>query len=157
MIAKLSSKAATLRALLLFCVLPLAACGDECKDPEALAFLEQAAAEEGAIQTDSGLVYKELVAGYGPRPEDGDRVQVHYHGTFMDGTVFDSSVERGRPSTFPLDRVVPGWTEGLKMLKGGGKARLVIPPHLGYGERGKPPNVPPCATLVFEVELLGIY
>ena len=102
-------------------------------------------------------VYKELVAGYGPQPETGDRVQVHYHGTFIDGRVFDSSVQRGWPSTFPLDKVIPGWTEGLKMMRGGGKTRLVIPPHLAYGAGGKPPKVPPCAILVFEDELLGIY
>ena len=141
---------------LLGCALVLVACEDECRDAAGVAFLAKAAAEKGAIQTESGLVYKELVAGYGPQPEAGDRVQVHYHGTFIDGKVFDSSVERGRPSTFPLNEVIPGWTEGLKMLKGGGKAQLVIPPHLAYGERGKPPKVPPCATLVFEVELLEI-
>ena len=142
---------------LLGCALVLVACEDECKDAAGVAFLAKAAAEKGAIQTETGLVYKELVAGYGPQPEAGDRVQVHYHGTFIDGKVFDSSVERGRPSTFPLDKVIPGWTEGLKMMKGGGKTRLVIPPHLAYGAAGKPPKVPPCAILVFEVELLGIY
>ena len=138
-------------------VVGLAGCAEKCSDPESRAFLEAAAAEEGAIQTASGLVYKELVPGYGPRPEAGDRVRVHYHGTLIDGTVFDSSVKRGRPSTFPLDRVIPGWTEGLQLLKGGGKARLVIPPHLAYGKKGKPPKVPPCATLVFEIELLTIF
>ena len=142
---------------LLGCALVLVACEDECKDAAGVAFLAKAAAEKGAIQTESGLVYKELVAGYGPQPEAGDRVQVHYHGTFIDGRVFDSSVQRGRPSTFPLDKVIPGWTEGLKMMRGGGKTRLVIPPHLAYGAGGKPPKVPPCAILVFEVELLGIY
>ena len=138
-------------------VVALAGCAEECSDPESMAFLENAAAEEGAVQTASGLVYKELVPGYGPRPEAGDRVRVHYHGTLIDGTVFDSSVKRGRPSTFPLDRVIPGWTEGLQLLKGGGKARLVIPPHLAYGKKGKSPKVPPCATLVFEIELLTIF
>ena len=148
---------AHLGALLLLCALALAACGDDPPDAAGQAFLDEAAAEEGAIRTESGLVFKQLKAGYGPKPEDGDRVEVHYTGSLIDGTVFDSSVKRGRPSKFALNRVIKGWTEGLKMMKGGGKARLVIPPHLGYGVRGKPPTIPPSATLVFEVELLGIY
>ena len=145
-----------LSVFLLFGALSLAACGDDPPDAAGQAFLDKAAAEEGAIRTESGLIYKQLKAGYGPKPEDGDKVTVHYTGSFIDGTVFDSSVERRKPSTFSLNRVIKGWTEGLKMMKGGGKARLVIPPHLAYGPRGKPPKIPPSATLVFEVELLGI-
>lgn len=131
-------------------------CGNPCENQIDQAFLQKAAAEEGAIQTASGLIFKELVPGYGPKPEAGDRVTVHYKGMLPDGTVFDSSIKRGRPGKLPLKKVIPGWAEGLQMMKGGGKARLVIPPQLGYGKKGKPPNIPPCAILIFEIELLGI-
>jgi len=122
---------------------------------EGRAYLEQAAAEEGAIRTASGLVYKELRAGTGPSPQPTDKVKVHYHGTLVDGTVFDSSVERGQPASFPLNRVIPGWQEGLQMMKVGGKGRLVIPAELAYGDRTMG-SIPPGSTLVFEVELLDI-
>jgi len=122
---------------------------------EGRAYLEQAAAEEGAIRTASGLVYKELRAGTGPSPQPTDKVKVHYHGTLVDGTVFDSSVERGQPASFPLNRVIPGWQEGLQMMKVGGKARLVIPSELAYEDRMMG-SIPPGSTLVFEVELLDI-
>ena len=134
----------------------LAGCGDPCADQVDRAFLAKVAAEEGVVRTKSGLIYKELTEGYGPKPQEGDKVTVHYHGTLIDGTVFDSSLERGYTSTFPLDNVIPGWSEALLMMKGGGKARLVIPPHLGYGQQGNPGKVPPCAVLIFEVELFGI-
>ena len=134
----------------------LAGCGDPCEDQIDHAFLQKAAAEEGAVQTASGLIYRELLPGSGPKPEAGDRVTVHYEGMLVDGTVFDSSRKRGRPSKLSLKRVIPGWVEGLQMMKGGGKARLVIPPRLGYGQKGKPPKIPRCAILIFEIELLGI-
>lgn len=104
----------------------------------------------------SGLVITHLVEGSGPSPKATDVVVVHYHGTFPDGRVFDSSVERGEPATFPLNRVIPCWTQGLTQMKVGGKAKLVCPPELAYGARGAPPKIPPNATLEFEVELLGI-
>ena len=122
---------------------------------EGTAFREQAAQEEGAVQTASGLIFKELMAGTGASPKATDRVKVHYHGSLIDGTVFDSSVERGEPITFALDQVVKGWTEGLQMMKVGGKAKLTIPPELAYGPGGRA-GIPANATLIFEVELLGI-
>jgi FKBP-type peptidyl-prolyl cis-trans isomerase FkpA len=97
-----------------------------------------------------------LTEGTGPSPTATDVVEVHYHGTFADGGVFDSSVERGTPARFPLNRVIPCWTQGVQQMKVGGKARLVCPPELAYGAPGKPPKIPPNATLTFEVELLGI-
>ena len=124
-------------------------------EAEGTAFREKAAREEGAVQTASGLIFKELTAGTGASPQATDRVKVHYHGSLIDGTVFDSSVERGEPITFALDQVVKGWTEGLQMMKVGGKAVLTIPPELGYGPGGRG-GIPPNATLIFEVELLGI-
>ncbi|HLF55958.1 MAG TPA: FKBP-type peptidyl-prolyl cis-trans isomerase [Thermoanaerobaculia bacterium] len=120
-----------------------------------VAFLAAAAAEPGAVKTESGLVYRELVAGTGAVPAATDTVSVHYRGTLVDGTQFDSSYERGEPAQFPLNRVVRCWTEGLQLMKVGGKARLVCPSDLAYGDRGRP-SIPPGATLVFEVELLDI-
>ena len=120
------------------------------------AYLEKASAEAGAVKTASGLVYKELAAGTGAQPGPTDRVEVHYHGTLVDGSVFDSSVQRGEPISFGLDQVIPGWIEGLQMMKAGGKARLVIPSELAYGDEGRPPAIPGGATLIFEVELLSI-
>ena len=104
----------------------------------------------------SGLVVEQLVEGEGPSPKATDTVRVHYHGTFSDGRVFDSSVERGQPARFPLNRVIPCWTEGLQQMKVGGKAKLTCPPGIAYGARGMPPRIPPNATLYFEVELIGI-
>ena len=120
------------------------------------AFLEKAAAEAGATKTASGLVYIEIQAGTGPQPQPADKVKVHYHGTLIDGTVFDSSVERNEPIAFGLNQVVLGWSEGVGMMKVGGKAKLVIPSDLAYGDQGRPPTIPPGAALVFEVELLAI-
>ncbi len=120
------------------------------------AFLAKAAAEEGAAKTPSGLVFKEVRAGTGAAPTATDRVKVHYTGTLTDGTVFDSSVQRGTPAEFTLSQVVPCWSEGLQRMKVGGKARLVCPSEIAYGDRGAPPRIKPGATLVFEVELLDI-
>lgn len=112
--------------------------------------------KEGATKTASGLAYKHIKEGTGPSPKETDIVKVHYHGTLTDGTVFDSSVERKQEVSFPLNRVIRGWTEGLQLMKVGGKAKFVIPSELGYGDAGAPPKIPGGATLVFEVELLGI-
>lgn len=119
-------------------------------------FLEKAAKEKGAEKSASGLIYIPIKAGSGASPKAADTVKVHYHGTLRDGSVFDSSVERGQPATFPLNRVIPCWTEGVQRMKVGEKAKLVCPSSIGYGDRGSPPKIKPGATLVFEVELLGI-
>ena len=121
----------------------------------AIAFVEEQATIEGAQRTDSGVVVQEITAGTGATPTADDTVQVHYHGTLRDGTVFDSSVDRGEPATFPLAGVIPCWTEGLQRISVGGKSRLVCPPDLAYGPQG-PPGIPGNAALVFEVELLDI-
>lgn len=120
------------------------------------AFVDTAAAEQGAKKTASGLVITTVKPGTGASPAKGDTVKVHYHGTLIDGIVFDSSVQRGEPATFPLDRVIPCWTEGVQQMKVGGKSRLVCPADLAYGDRGAPPRIKPGATLVFEIELLEI-
>ena len=120
------------------------------------AFIAKAAAEPGAKKTTSGAIVKEMKAGTGPMPKATDTVKVHYHGTLMDGTVFDSSVQRGQPATFPLSGVIKCWTEGVQEIKVGGKSRLVCPSDVAYGDRGSPPKIKPGSTLVFEVELLEI-
>lgn len=112
--------------------------------------------EDGVKKTSSGLAYKVLKEGKGNYPKSTDVVEVHYHGTLIDGTVFDSSVDRKRKVSFPLNRVIKGWTEGLQLIKEGGKIKLVIPAALGYGEHGAPPKIPGGATLVFEVEVFTI-
>lgn len=119
-------------------------------------YLDKAAAEKGARKTGSGLVYMPIKPGKGASPKATDTVKVHYHGALANGTVFDSSVQRGEPVSFPLNQVVPCWTEGLQLMKVGEKARLVCPSDIAYGDRGRPPKIPPGATLVFEVELLEI-
>jgi FKBP-type peptidyl-prolyl cis-trans isomerase FkpA/FKBP-type peptidyl-prolyl cis-trans isomerase FklB len=119
-------------------------------------FLEKMAKEKGAEKTASGLIFIPVKAGSGASPKATDTVKVHYHGTLRDGSVFDSSVERGQPATFPLNRVIPCWTEGVAKMKVGEKAKLVCPSAIGYGDRGSPPKIKPGAALVFEVELLGI-
>ncbi len=122
---------------------------------QATAFMEEQAGVEGAERTESGIVIQEITAGTGANPTAEDTVQVHYHGTLRDGTVFDSSVDRGEPATFPLSDVIPCWTEGLQRISVGGKSRLVCPPNLAYGPQGRP-GIPGNAALVFEVELLDI-
>lgn len=120
------------------------------------AFLNKAAAEPGAKKTASGAIVKTIKEGSGPTPAATDKVKVHYQGTLTDGTVFDSSIKRGEPATFPLNGVIKCWTEGLQQVKVGGKAHLVCPANIAYGDRGSPPTIKPGATLVFDVELLEI-
>ena len=120
------------------------------------AFLGEAAAEEGATRTDSGLVYFEIKKGDGPSPRPEQSVKVHYRGTLTDGTEFDSSYKRGRPAEFPLNGVIPCWTEGLQRMAVGGEARLICPSDIAYGDSGRPPVIPPGATLIFEIELIEI-
>jgi FKBP-type peptidyl-prolyl cis-trans isomerase FkpA len=120
------------------------------------AFLDKAAAEKGATKTPSGLIITTLKPGTGPSPKATDKVKVHYHGTLADGTVFDSSVQRGEPIVLPLNGVIKCWTEGVQLMKVGGKSKLVCPSDIAYGDQGRPPTIKPGATLVFEVELLEI-
>jgi FKBP-type peptidyl-prolyl cis-trans isomerase FkpA len=119
-------------------------------------FLEKAAKEKGAKKTESGLVYSETTPGTGDQPKASDTVKVNYRGTLIDGTEFDSSYKRNQPATFPLSGVIKCWTEGLQLMKVGGKSKLVCPAELAYGDNGAPPRIKPGATLVFEVELLEI-
>jgi FKBP-type peptidyl-prolyl cis-trans isomerase FkpA/FKBP-type peptidyl-prolyl cis-trans isomerase FklB len=120
-------------------------------------FLTKAAAEKGATKTASGLIITMLAAGTGAAPKASDKVKVHYQGTLADGTVFDSSVQRAEPITLPLTGgIIKCWSEGVPMMKVGGKSRLVCPPDLAYGDQGRPPRIKPGATLVFEIELLEI-
>jgi FKBP-type peptidyl-prolyl cis-trans isomerase len=118
-------------------------------------FLEREAAVEGVVHSESGMIMQVLVVGEGAQPEPTDEVKVHYHGTLRDGTVFDSSVDRGTPAQFPLDRVIPCWTEAVTQMKVGGKSRIVCPASIAYGSRGMG-TIPGDADLVFEVELLEI-
>ncbi len=120
------------------------------------AFLTKAASEKGATKTESGIVITTIKPGTGATPKATDTVKVHYHGTLTDGTVFDSSVKRGEPATFPLNKVIKCWTEGVQQIKVGGKSRLVCPSNLAYGDGGSPPIIKPGSTLVFEVELLEV-
>jgi FKBP-type peptidyl-prolyl cis-trans isomerase FkpA/FKBP-type peptidyl-prolyl cis-trans isomerase FklB len=119
-------------------------------------FLAKAAAEAGAKKTESGAIVTVMKEGKGATPKDTDTVKVHYHGTLIDGTVFDSSVKRGEPATFPLNQVIKCWTEAVQLIKVGGKSKLVCPSGIAYGDRGSPPVIKPGATLIFEVELLDI-
>jgi len=124
---------------------------------QSLVYLETNKKKKGVITLPSGLQYKVLKSGSGKvSPKATDTVETHYHGTLIDGTVFDSSVERGEPVSFPVNRVIAGWTEALQKMKVGDKWQLVIPSGLAYGDRGTPPKIGPGATLVFDVELLAI-
>jgi FKBP-type peptidyl-prolyl cis-trans isomerase FklB len=120
------------------------------------AYLAENAKKPGVVTTDSGLQYLALVTCDGAKPSRSDRVKVHYKGTLIDGTVFDSSYDRGEPIVFPVTGVIAGWVEGLQLMTVGSKFELVIPSNLAYGENGSGPVIGPDATLVFEVELLGI-
>jgi len=119
-------------------------------------FLKANAEKEGVQVTASGLQYLEITAGDGPKPAATDEVTVHYRGTLIDGTEFDSSYSRGSPATFALNQVIPGWTEGVQLMNVGSKFQFVIPYELGYGDRGAGGSIGPYETLVFEVELLEI-
>lgn len=119
-------------------------------------FLAENRGTAGVFATASGIQYRVERAGQGPRPRASDRVRVHYRGTLLDGTEFDSSYARNEPAVFGLDQVIAGWTEGLQLMPIGGKYRFWIPGDLAYGQRGSPPNIPPNSTLVFDVELLDI-
>lgn len=121
-----------------------------------LQYLEENAAREGVVTTDSGLQYEVLEEGDGPRPGPTDQVRIHYRGTLVDGTEFDSSYERGEPAVFGVNAVIPGFSEGLQLMPVGSHYRFVIPSELAYGPAGSPPAIGPSATLVFEVEMLEI-
>jgi FKBP-type peptidyl-prolyl cis-trans isomerase FkpA len=142
-----------MRVLLILLFLALVSCSTQ---PESAAFLEKAAAEPGAVKTASGLVYREITPGTGSSPRASDMVTVNYRGALTDGTEFDSSYKRNQPAQFPLNQVIPCWTEGVQRMKVGGKSRLVCPSDIAYGEQGRPPTIPGGATLVFEIELLAI-
>jgi FKBP-type peptidyl-prolyl cis-trans isomerase len=119
-------------------------------------FLEANGKKEGVTTTASGLQYKVIKAGSGANPKATDTVKVHYKGTFLDGKTFDSSYDRGEPISFPLNRVIAGWTEGVQLMPVGSTYEFYIPSNLAYGERGAPGAIPPNSTLIFVVELLDI-
>ena len=119
-------------------------------------FLEENGKKPGVVVLASGLQYEIITEGTGSNPSAKNKVTCHYHGTLIDGTVFDSSVQRGQPATFPLNMVIKGWTEGLQLMTQGSKWRFFIPPQLGYGDRQVSAQIGPNSTLIFEVELLGI-
>lgn len=123
---------------------------------EGKAFLEKNGKADGVKTTASGLQYSVMKEGAGEKPKATDTVSVHYHGTLLDGTVFDSSVDRGKPATFSLDGVIKGWTEGVQLMTVGSKYKFVIPSELAYGERGAGGDIGPGAVLIFEIELLEI-
>ena len=119
-------------------------------------FLEQNKQKEGIVELPSGLQYQVLQEGKGSKPLASDKVQCHYHGTMLDGKVFDSSVQRGEPAVFGVNQVIAGWVEALQLMQEGAKWRLFIPYELAYGEQGAGQSIPPYATLIFDVELLKI-
>ncbi|MFY0253949.1 FKBP-type peptidyl-prolyl cis-trans isomerase [Chitinophaga sp. 30R24] len=123
---------------------------------DGLKFLAENKTKPGVVALPDGLQYQILKAGDGPKPTINDKVKTHYHGTLIDGTVFDSSVERGQPISFPVSGVIKGWTEALQLMPVGSKWRLFIPSELAYGDRGAGPKIGPGSTLIFDVELLAI-
>lgn len=128
----------------------------EAAKADGVKFLEENKKKEGVQTTASGIQYKVNTMGTGPKPLATDRVKVHYTGKLIDGTVFDSSVERGEPAVFPLNGVIPGWTEALQLMPVGSKWTIYLPSDLAYGERGAGQQIPPHSTLIFEVELISI-
>ncbi|CCZ13665.1 peptidyl-prolyl cis-trans isomerase [Prevotella sp. CAG:487] len=120
------------------------------------AYLAENAKKEGVVTLPSGLQYQVIKEGNGRRPKATDKVKCHYEGMLVDGTLFDSSIQRGEPATFPLNGVIAGWTEGLQLMQEGAKYRFFIPYHLGYGENGAGASIPPFAALVFDVELIEV-
>lgn len=119
-------------------------------------FLDENAKREGVQVTDSGLQYEVLEQGEGEKPQATSKVKTHYHGSFIDGQVFDSSITRNEPAEFNLDQVIPGWTEALMLMPAGSKYRIAVPYQLAYGDIGSPPTIPPFATLMFEIHLIDI-
>lgn len=119
-------------------------------------FLAENAAKEGVVTLSSGLQYQVIKEGNGKRPKATDQVKCHYEGTLINGQMFDSSIKRGEPATFPLNQVIAGWTEGLQLMQEGSKYRFFIPYNLGYGERGAGNTIPPYSTLIFDVELIEV-
>ena len=119
-------------------------------------FLEENKKKSGIVSLPSGLQYQVLKEGTGPKPKETDKVTTHYHGTLINGTVFDSSVDRGQPATFPVNGVIKGWVEALQLMPVGSKWKLFVPPSLAYGEAGAPPTIGPNSVLIFDVELLSI-
>jgi FKBP-type peptidyl-prolyl cis-trans isomerase FklB len=124
--------------------------------PKQVSLLAENSKKENVVTLESGLQYEVIKTGEGAKPTLNDQVTTHYHGTLIDGTVFDSSVERGEPASFPVSGVIKGWTEALQLMNVGSKWRLFVPYDLAYGERGAGPKIGPFTTLIFEVELISI-
>lgn len=145
-------------AVLVTAVLSSTGCNGQTPEAQKAAadYLQRAAQESGAVKTESGLVFRTLAPGTGAQPKATDMVRVHYHGTLPGGKIFDSSVDRGEPAEFRLNQVIACWTEGVQRMHVGEKAELVCPASIAYGDRGAGGVIPPGATLIFEVELLGI-
>lgn len=129
---------------------------EEIKAEASRQFLEENGKKDGIETTESGLQYQVIKEGTGDKPSEESVVKVHYRGTLIDGTEFDSSYSNNEPASFPLNRVIPAWTEGLQLMKTGAKFRFFVPYQLGYGEQGAPPDIPPYSALIFDVELLDI-
>ncbi len=153
---KLPIRPLTVAACVAFALTPFPIMSQDSSDTGAQ-FLVENASKEGVQTTPTGLQYKVVTEGTGKSPKATDLVKVHYRGTLLDGTEFDSSYKRNAPAEFPLDRVIPGWTEGVQLMKEGGKSLFYIPSRLAYGERGTPGGpIGPNETLVFEIELLEV-